>query len=69
MTAAIAVIDLNSINGDGTTRVRLANLSRPVEPGDDVIVREPEDDITGRGTIARVSSGYFHILVDRASLQ
>jgi len=68
-TLVTAVIDLNSISGDGTTRVRPANLSGPVQPGDDVIVHETEDDISGCGTIMRTSDNAVHITVDRQSLR
>lgn len=64
-----AVIDLNSVSADGTTRVRTANLSGPVSPGDAVTVRELEDDVTGIGRVSRLGSGYVHIVVDRDSLR
>ncbi len=64
-----AVIDLNSISDDGTTRVREPNLSGAVAVGDDVIIRELEDDITGHGVIARLADGYVRITVDRDSLR
>ncbi|MGW8431284.1 hypothetical protein ACWGJ9_09170 [Curtobacterium citreum] len=64
-----AVIDLNSISADGTTRSRTENVSGPVAPGDVVTVRELEDDITGVGVVVRVDAGYAHIAIDRNSLR
>ncbi|WIE80927.1 hypothetical protein [Curtobacterium sp. MCSS17_016] len=64
-----AVIDLNSISGDGTTRVKLSNLNGPVGVGDDVLVNEPEEDVSGTGAVARISDNAAHITVDRQSLR
>jgi len=63
-----AVIDLNSVAADGTTRVRLTNLSGSVSVGETVIVHEPEEDISGAGVVERVDGAYAHIRIDRASL-
>ena len=69
MTTVSAVVDSNSISDDGTTRVRPANLTGPVSIGADVRVHEPEDDITGRGTVVRISGTYVHIVIDRGNLR
>jgi hypothetical protein len=68
-TLVTAVIDLNSISGDGTTRVRPANLSGPVQPGDDLIVHEPEEGVTGRGVVHRISDTSVRVTVDRSTLR
>jgi hypothetical protein len=67
--AVTAIIDLNSISADGTTRVRHSNISGLVQPGDDVIVHEPDEDITGRGVVTRISDAAVHVVVNRDSLR
>lgn len=71
MSHARVEIDLNSVRGDGTTRVRLSRADGPLQQGQIVVAYESEDEVAAYGFVDRIdqAAGYAFITVNRASIR